>query len=127
MKSTRIALGGVIARWLAACCLAWMVAGCATSGRVDWPSRIGNYTYDESVKEYGPPLRKETTTDGTQVVEWLLQKGQVYSTPAAGFGMGYWGRWGWGGTVNGNSTPDLYRQRQFGPDGRLRTWKRLHK
>lgn len=127
MKSTCMALGGRIARWLAVCCLAVMVAGCATSGRVDWASRVGNYTYDDSVKEFGPPLRKETTTDGTQVAEWLLQKGQVYSTPAAGFGMGYWGRWGWGGAVNVTSTPDLYLQLQFGPDGRLRTWKRLHK
>lgn len=122
-----MALGEVIARTLVAWCLVWMLAGCATSGRVDWASRVGNYTYDDSVKEYGPPLRKETTTDGTQVVEWLLQNGQVYSTPAAGFGMGYWGRWGWGGAVNVNSTPDLYLQLQFGPDGRLRTWKRLHK
>jgi hypothetical protein len=86
MTRSRRAWHGAVSSWLAVWFLAWIVAGCATSGRVDWPSRVGSYTYDDSVKEFGPPLRKETTSDGTQVAEWLLQNGQVYSTPAPGFG-----------------------------------------
>ena len=103
--------------------------GCATTQRTDWPARIGQYSYDDSVKEYGPPLRKESTTDGTTVAEWLLHRGQVYSTPTPTFGMGYWGRWGWagGGAVSVNSTPDHYLLLQFGPDGRLSKWKRVYK
>jgi hypothetical protein len=105
------------------------LVGCATGSRTDWPSRVGHYSYDDSVKEYGPPLRKESTTDGTVVAEWLLNRGQVYSTPTPAFGLGYWGRWGWagGGAVSVNSTPDHYLQLQFGPDGRLTTWKRVYK
>jgi hypothetical protein len=104
-------------------------AGCATGQRTDWQARMGQYSYDDSVKEYGPPLRKESTTDGTTVAEWLLHRGQVYSTPTPAFGMGYWGRWGWagGGAVSMNSTPDHYLQLQFGPDGQLTKWKRVYK
>lgn len=109
--------------------LALVFCGCATNQRTDWPARMGQYSYDDSVKEYGPPLRKESTSDGTMVAEWLLHRGQVYSTPTPAFGMGYWGRWGWGGggAVSVNSTPDHYLQLQFGPDGRLTKWKRVYK
>jgi hypothetical protein len=109
--------------------LGCLAGGCATTSRTDWPARIGQYSYDDSVKEYGPPLRKESTTDGTVVAEWLMHRGQVYSTPTPAFGMAYWGQWGWsgGGAVSVNSTPDQYLQLQFGPDGRLTTWKRVYK
>lgn len=109
--------------------VAWICSGCVNRNGIDWPARVGNYSYDDAVKEYGPPLRKETTSDGTLVGEWLLHQGQVYSTPTPGFGGGYWGRWGWGGggAVSVNSTPDHYLHLQFGPDGRLRVWKLLYK
>lgn len=52
-----------------------VAAGCATSRNEDWPSRIGNYTYDNAVKEMGPPDKTETLTDGTQVADWFVTRG----------------------------------------------------
>jgi hypothetical protein len=122
------------ARWLrwtisGVLLLAWMVGavGCASSHKAKWDPRVGGYTYDEAVKEFGPPDKKETTGDGTLVTEWTLQRSQVYSTPSAGMGWGWRGRWGWAAGYDVNTTPELVLQLHFGPDGRLQTWKRVYK
>jgi len=49
--------------------------GCATTPRVDWDTRIGNYTYDQAVSELGKPARQDTKPEGTRVAEWLTQRG----------------------------------------------------
>ena len=104
-------------------------AGCATTPKRDWAQMVGRYTYDEAVKEYGPPDKKETTTDGTVVTEWTLRRGSVYSTPGPGWGMGGgWRRpWGWGAAMDVHSTPDSILRLQFEPDGRLKNWKEYFK
>ena len=51
-----------------------VVAGCATSGKTDWPGRIGNYTYDNAVKELGPPDKTETLADGVRVADWFVTR-----------------------------------------------------
>lgn len=103
-------------------------AGCVTSQKQRWTQRVGHYTYDDAVKELGPPERKETTSDGTLVAEWVLRRVQTYGVPSAGWGMGWgWrGRWGmgWGGT-DIHSTPEVSLQLHFGPDKRLQTWKEV--
>lgn len=73
-------LSGLKWIFLAGACL-WL-AGCATS-KIDWGSRVGSYTYDQAVKEMGPPNRKETLSDGSIVAEWVT----AYS-PRAGFAFG---------------------------------------
>ena len=104
------------------------ITGCATRQKERWNQRIGQYTYDEAVKEMGPPERKETTSDGILVAEWILRRVQTYGVPSAGWGMGWgWrGRWGggWGGT-DIHSTPEVALQLHFGPDKRLQTWKEV--
>lgn len=103
---------------------------CATRPKVDWAKRVGLYGYDEAVKEYGPPDKKETTSDGVTVVEWVLQRGQVYGTPSPVWGMGYYrryGPWGWSGAADIHSTPDSILRLQFGPDSRLQSWKQYSK
>lgn len=113
-----------------------LASGCASgSGPAEWQKRVGQMTYDEAVREYGPPDKKESLTDGSMVAEWLTHRGQVYSTPAPVWGgWGGWGGWGWRGRWYGgamgmdvNSTPDRYLRLQFGADGRLKEWKRLYK
>lgn len=59
--------------------LIFLGAGCATT-RVDWGSRIGNYTYDQAVLELGVPDRQATLSDGTIVAEWLRRRGSTYGT-----------------------------------------------
>jgi spermidine/putrescine transport system substrate-binding protein len=47
-----------------------LVVGCATT-KIDWNSRIGQYTYDEAIAELGVPDRHAQLTDGSIVAEWL--------------------------------------------------------
>ena len=86
-------------------------AGCATN-RIDWNTRIGQYTYDDAVMELGVPDRSTTLTDGTLVAEWLTSRGGAYGT-AHGFG-----RWHFH-TYDVTEFPDRYMRLVFGPDKRL--------
>lgn len=112
---------------------AGLAAGCASGqSKADWQKRVGQMTYEEAVKEFGPPDKKELLSDGSTVVEWLTNRGQIYSTPAPGWGA--WGGYGWRGRwygapmgVDVNSTPDRFLRLEFGPDGRLKEFKRLYK
>ncbi len=117
------------AGWVGLAAVLVLLAGCAHTPKTDWNQRVGQYRYDDAVKEFGPPDKKETTTDGTLVTEWLLEKGSVYSTPAPGWGMGGgWRRsWGWNSGMEVHSTPDSVLRLQFGPDGRLQIWKQYFK
>ena len=59
----------------AGCLIALMLAlfadGCATKPKVDWNSRVANYTFDQAVLELGPPDRQSTLSDGRKVAEWV--------------------------------------------------------
>jgi hypothetical protein len=117
--------------WIGLLVAAAVSVGCASSSGRKWDPLIGHYRYDEAVKEYGPPDRKETTTDGTLVAEWTLVRGMIYSTPGfvvgGGWGGGWRRPWGWGGVADVHSTPDSLLRLQFGPDGQLQSWKKYHK
>ena len=102
----------------------FLVAGCATQ-KIDWNARIGNYTYDQAVMDYGPPDKHTKLNDGTIVTEWLTSRGyhQTYVTP------GYYGRC-YGPifpTVVDSYSPDYYLRLTFSPDGTLGTWKKFTK
>ncbi len=122
-----------VCRALAALLLAGVLAGCAAVDRVDWKTRVGTYSYDDAVKEFGPPDKKETLSDGTIVSEWILERAEVNSTVGFGWGGGYgygygWGRHGrpyYGGLgFDVQSWPERLLRLQFGPDGKLRAEKR---
>jgi len=51
--------------------LAVLFAGCAT--KTDWNARVGHYTYDQAVMEFGPPDKSARLTDGRLVVEWITR------------------------------------------------------
>lgn len=102
-------------------------SGCATH-KTDWNARIGNYTYDQAVIEYGPPDKYAKLDDGTLVAEWLTHRGynRVYVSP------GYYSYYGpcyspLFPTVMDTSSPDYYLRLIFGPDGKLRTWRSFAK
>lgn len=105
--------------------------GCATRSGSNWTDRVGVYTYDEAVRELGPPDKKEATSDGILVAEWVLVRGRVYSSPGMAWGPGsWWGPAGWGGwgmVTEVNSAPDQLLRLQFDADGRLLEWKRFHR
>jgi hypothetical protein len=96
-----------------------LVAGCRSTPKVDWPARVGTYTFDQAVVELGPPDKSTKLTDGTLVAEWAVGRsggglsvgvGTGYSTGRGGVGVGQ--------TIfRGRSQPWL--RLTFGPDGRL--------
>src|SRR2546427_9810937 len=65
------------------------LTGCATP-RVDWASRVGNYTYDQVIVDYGPPDKYAKLSDGTAVAEWLTRRGYTYAYAPFGYGCYSW-------------------------------------
>ena len=100
--------------------------GCASTPKPDWNSRIGNYTFDDAVRELGPPVSSTKLQDGTTVAEWFLKYGAQMSF---GFGTSTYG--GGAGVVVGQSiTPPPkahYLRLIFGPDGKLQSWEKFQR
>jgi hypothetical protein len=99
-----------------------VVAGCATP--INWQARVGVYTYDQAVMDYGPPMAQATLSDHSIVAEWMVQRGAVVSTPAPYFyGPGYWGPAYYYPTY----FPARFLRLQFAPGGKLKAWKEYSK
>jgi hypothetical protein len=99
--------------------LCLFLAGCAST-KIDWNSRIGNYTYDQAVMELGPPDKYAKLTDGTVVAEWMTRRG--YSRGSAGFMYGY----GYPPYYLAEPpSPDYFIRLTFSPDGKLQAYKRV--
>ena len=98
----------------------WLV-GCVTP-RVDWNARVGHYTYEQAVLDMGPPDRDAKLADGTNVAEWLLNRGYTYVTGGPGpYGPFY------GGTASAYTAPSQFLRLTFGPDGQLAAWKKTYR
>jgi len=99
------------------------LAGCATTKKVDWNSRVGNFTYDQAVTEMGPPDKQAMTSEGKTVAEWV--------SPSSGgssisLGTGFYG--GHGGVAVGQTVGTGYQKQvtrlTFGVDGKLISWSK---
>ncbi|NBR85609.1 MAG: hypothetical protein EB141_09345 [Verrucomicrobia bacterium] len=95
-----------------------LLAGCVTTPKVDWDARINAFTYDQAVLELGPPEKSATLTDGSRVADWLTIRGQRNVTFHS-FPDGRVMR------LEGGRDPDRLLRLTFGPDGKLKEWKRL--
>jgi hypothetical protein len=102
--------------------VALLLAGCVTP-KIDWAARVGNFTYDQAVMEFGPPDKYAKLSDGTAVAEWLTQRGQVVVAPEPYFVPP--------GCYFGPLTP-MYSETYvparflrlvFDANGKLKTWK----
>lgn len=103
--------------------LAMVVAGCATTPKVDWNSRIGTYTFDQAVAELGPPDKQATLSDGRKVAEWITRRsGGVSFGFGTGFRRGYTGV-GVGETISPTSSDRVLRL-TFDSDDKLINWSR---
>lgn len=101
-------------------------SGCATH-KIDWNARVGSYSFDQAVMELGPPDKSATLTDGTRVAEWLAQRG-ARGGVQVGFGAGYYHPWhGMGWYLSEPASPDRMLRLTFGPDSKLREWKRVYR
>jgi hypothetical protein len=100
------------------------LTGCA-SNRIDWAPRIGSYTFDDAVREMGPPDKEAKLTDGTVVADWITTRGGPRLITSPQIHSGYYGRryiWNEAYTVD---TPDWIIRLQFGPDGKLTKHNRV--
>jgi hypothetical protein len=104
---------------LAGFLVAWWCAGCVTQ-KVNWDSRVGVFTFDQVVLEMGPPDRSAKLQDGVTVAEWLTQRGFARGTVQNTSGT-------WVEHYYEPPMPDYYLRLTFGPDGKLRAWKRVAK
>jgi hypothetical protein len=101
--------------------LSFVCAGCKTTPKVDWNSRVGNYTYDQAVAELGPPDKTATLSDGKTVAEWITHRS---GGSGLSVGTGFYGsRTGVGVSQSmGSGYSDRILRLTFGPDKNLVSW-----
>jgi hypothetical protein len=101
-----------------------MFAGCASGPKVDWDSRVGNYTFDQAVLEMGPPERSSELSDGSKVAEWFIRAG---SSMSFGVGTGFYGSGGGVGVGQSVSSgrSGQYLRLTFDPEAVLRHWEKV--
>ena len=102
-----------------------LLSGCASTPRVNWDARIGNFNYDQAVVEMGPPDKSTKLTDGSTVAEWFIKHA---SSVSFGFGTGFYSGGssvGVGQTI-GTAPSGEYLRLSFGADGKLTKWDRVH-
>jgi hypothetical protein len=107
--------------------LACLLAGCATGPKIHWNDRIGNYTYDQSVKELGVPDKSAKQDDGGLVAEWLVRS-YAPQTLQNGGGV-YTGQPDYVApeivsVYPGGPDAGQWLRLTFAPDGKLVSWKR---
>ena len=104
-----------------------ILTGCA-GPKIDWNTRVGSYTFDDAVREMGPPERQATLSDGSKVVDWVTERG--YQSGGVGFGSRFYssGRYGYYDpfvmTQLEHRFPDRVVRLTFSPDGKLKEAKR---
>ncbi len=103
---------------------ALLLAGCVTE-KIDWETRVGQYTQDQAIMDMGPPDKSAKLSDGTVVDEWLTEHSHVIVAPEPYFlpPGGYFGPAT--PTYTETYAPDYYLRLTFGPDGKLRSWKKF--
>jgi hypothetical protein len=101
---------------------ALLLAGCVTP-KIDWAARVGNYTYDQAVMEFGPPDKSAKLSDGSTVAEWLTRRGQVVVAPEPCFVQPGWYFAPPAPMYSETYVPARFLRLAFDANGRLNTWK----
>lgn len=102
------------------------LTGCATRNKIDWSARVGNYTFDQAVLDFGPPAKQAKLSDGTVVAEWQMSAGYTRAeyVPYAGPSR-YPYYYGGCAAPLTTYTPGSYLRLTFGPDNQLKAWKKF--
>ena len=114
----KITLAAAFSSLIVLCLAVVFLTGCQTTPPINWDSRVGNYTYDQAVKDFGPPDRQAKLSDGQTVAKWITRSPN--SGGSYNVGMGYYGT----GQRFGSSFPDSVLQLTFGTDGKLTAWSK---
>ncbi len=105
-----------------------ILVGCA-GPKIDWGSRVGSYTFDDAVREMGPPERQATLSDGSKVVDWVTERGSRTGSLGAGSRFSFPGRYGYYDpfmtTPLEPRSPDRIVRLTFAADGKLQEAKRV--
>ena len=103
--------------------LSFAFAGCKSTPKVDWNSRIGYYTYDQAVTDMGPPDKFTRLSDGRMVADWIKPS---HGGMSFGVGTGFIGSGSAVGVGTGTSTafPDKVLRLTFSVDGKLLDYKK---
>ena len=107
-----------------------LLTGCA-SLNTNWPARVGTYTFDDAVLEFGPPNKSAPLSDGTQVAEWVTQYRYTrtyspYTYAGSAYASEYMLPYGpLAGEAYVHSSPGTVLRLAFDPDGKLQSWKIL--
>jgi len=103
--------------------LSFVFAGCKTTPKVDWNSRVGNYTYDQAVAELGPPDKTATLSDGRTVADWITHRS---GGSGLSIGTGFFGSHTGVGVSQsvGSGYSDLVLRLTFGPENKLVSWSK---
>ena len=106
--------------------LALLPLGCASGPKINWNARVGTYTYDQAVLEFGPPAKFANLTDGTRVAEWQTQRGYATVDYVPSY-VGHHRYWhGYYSTPIVTRQPDVFLRLTFDPTtGRLAAWKKI--
>ena len=75
--------------WLSFIVFAFFTGSCASGPKadikkIDWKSRLGTYTYEEALAEFGKPDVISETSEG-MIAEWVLRRSPMISFD---FGVG---------------------------------------
>ena|SRR5436190_23389953 len=97
---------------------------CASKPKPDWDQRVGNYTYDDALRELGPPVASTRLQDGSTVAEWFLKYGSQMSF---GFGTSMYGGAGGVGVGQSVTTPPKghYLRLIFDAESKLQRWEKF--
>ena len=110
--------------WLLAVLAGTLLTGCVTE-RIDWPARIGSYTFDQAILEFGPPDKSATLQDGTIVADWLTARGTTWVHGGWGWGSPSWYWYGPYYPMYVTTSPDHFLRLTFDPNGKLAAWRRF--
>ena len=100
--------------------LVLLISGCKAKTGQNWDQSVGEATYDDIVRQLGPPERETTLSDGARVGDWFLRRGPTTSTfqsfPNTLMTMGHL-----------HEFPDSLLRFSFDKDGVMREWKRVYR
>ena len=102
-----------------------LLAGCKTTPKVDWNSRIGSYTFDQAVTDMGPPDKSAKLSDGKTVAEWYTRSSGVLSFGLGTSTYGSHSAVGVGQSATTGGGVHVLRL-VLGADNKLESWSRDH-
>jgi len=118
--------------WLSFIVLSLLTGSCASGPKaninnIDWRSRIGMYTYEEALAEFGEPDVVSETREGL-IAEWVLRRSPMVSFGFGFGGVGYGPHTSTGVGVGTSVSPPPsgeYLHLRFDRDGTLAEWSRV--